>query len=291
MTVQQYLDQYFITKFGPYAFYDDQYAALAAWRSLENTSYNAGQIVLRKRLSQGVQFDVNYTWSRSIDLTSEPERAGSYGDAYGTGFLYNPFQPELNRGVSDYDVTHSLNTNFLAALPFGHERRYFANSSGLVDAFIGGWQLSGIFRLSSGFPIGAGNGSNWPTNWNLSGFATITGDVRGETSRLGDGPNLFANPEVAFTTFKSTRPGQVGTRNTLRGDGLMQLDLGLGKDFSLPWEGHKLQFRWEVFNVTNTARFDPQSLNLSITDELTFGYYTGTLSPPRVMQFGLRYEF
>ncbi len=291
VTIQQYLDQYFISKFGRYAFYDDQYAALAAWRSLENTSYNAGQIILRKRFAHGVQFDVNYTYSKSIDLTSEPERAGSYGDNYGTGFLFNPFKPELNRAVSDYDTTHSLNSNFIWQLPVGHDRAYLANSPGWVNEVLGGWQLAGIFRATSGFPIGVSNGSNWPTNWNLSGFATVTGNLKGQTTELGDGPNLFPDPQVAFASFASTRPGEVGSRNTLRGDGLFQLDLGLGKDFKMPWEGHNLQFRWEVFNVTNTSRFDPQSLNLSITDELTFGRYTGTLSPPRVMQFGLRYEF
>jgi hypothetical protein len=291
VTIQQYLDQYFISRFGQYAFYDDQYAALAAWRSLENTSYNAGQIIVRRRLAQGLQFDFNYTYSKSIDLTSEPERAGSYGDNYGSGFLYNPFMPELNRAVSDYDTTHSINANWIWQVPVGRDRRFLTNSPGWVDALAGGWQITGILRATSGFPIGPSNGSNWPTNWNLSGFATATGDVKGETTRLGTGPNLFANPEAAFASFKSTRPGGAGSRNTLRGDGLFQLDLGLGKDFRMPWEGHRLQFRWEVFNVTNTARFDPQSLNLSITNELNFGQYTGTLSPPRVMQFGLRYEF
>ena len=111
--------------------------------------------------------------------------------------------------------------------------------------------------------------------------------------RMGFDPEsvLPTHSLTSFTAFRSTRPGLVGTRNNLRGDGVLELDLGLGKDFRMPWEGHKLQFRWEVFNVTNTARFDPQSLNLSITDSLTFGSYTGTLTPPRVMQFGLRYEF
>ena len=59
----------------------------------------------------------------------------------------------------------------------------------------------------------------------------------------------------------------------------------------MPWEGHRLQFRWEVFNATNTARFDVSSISLDLTNSGTFGRYQETLAPPRVMQFGLRYEF
>ena len=60
----------------------------------------------------------------------------------------------------------------------------------------------------------------------------------------------------------AARPGEVGDRNVLRGQGYISLDMGLYKSFKLPWEGHGLQFRWEVFNVTNTQRFD----NATIAD-------------------------
>ncbi len=290
-TVLQYLDYYFPSKYGPFAFYDDQYSALSAWRSQENTNFNAGQFMLRKRFSNGVQFDFNYTVSKSIDLTSEAERTGSFGGAYGTGFILNAFKPGLNRAVSDYDVRQSINSNFLWQLPVGHGQAFLSDSPGWVDQILGGWQLAGIFRTTSGFPISTYNGRVWPTNWNISGWATATGDIRGETTRRGDGPNLFPNPELAIASFRNSRAGEAGTRNDLRGDGLFQLDMGLGKTFNLPWEGQTIQFRWEVFNVTNTARFDPQSLDLDVTNVLTFGRYTGTLSPPRVMQFGLRYQF
>jgi hypothetical protein len=135
------------------------------------------------------------------------------------------------------------------------------------------------------------NGAYWAVNWNLSGWATATGEVEGNTTRLGEGPNLFPDPEAGFQSFTYSRAGQTGSRNILRGDGIFALDTGLAKDWRMPWEGHKLQFRWEVFNVTNTARFDVQTINLDVSDRATFGRYTSTLSEPRVMQFGLRYEF
>jgi hypothetical protein len=107
------------------------------------------------------------------------------------------------------------------------------------------------------------------------------------------GPNIFSDPGVAFGSFVHTLPGGVGTRNSIRGDGFYSLDMGLSKAWSMPYkEGHRVQFRWEVFNVTNSVSFDPQALKGANLDSRgTFGKYSGTLSSPRVMQFGLRYEF
>jgi hypothetical protein len=291
-TVLYYLDGgFYESRFGPYAFFDDQYAALSAWRSIESASFNSGQLIVRKRYGQGLQFDFNYTFSKSIDLTSEVERTGSFGSGYGTGFIINPDNPELNRGVSDYDVTHSVNANWLWELPFGNGRAYFNDAPRWADAIFGGWQLSGIFRATSGFPYGAWTGGAYQTNWNIISNAVVTGQVRGETSRLGEGPNFFADPESAYNSFRTARAGEVGSRNVVRGDGYLTLDMGLGKEFRMPWEGHRLQFRWEVFNVTNTARFDVQTVDLDLDDRASFGKYSGLLNAPRVMQFGLRYEF
>lgn len=287
--VQYYLDFVFPSRFGPGLFYDDQYSALSAWRSIEDTSYNAAQIMLRKRFAHGITFDFNYTYSKSIDLTSEGERTFAYGN-FGSGFIINAFHPEQNRSVSDFDVTHSVNANWLWDLPFGRGRAFGSDMNPFVDAIVGGWQLTGVVRATSGLPISVGNGRIWPTNWNITGYATNVAPIAGNTTRLPDGPNLFPDPEAAIEAFTYTRAGQTGTRNALRGDGFFTLDFGLGKDFAMPFEGHTLQFRWEVFNATNTARFDVQTLSLDLTGG-SFGKYSGTLGEPRVMQFGLRYEF
>ena len=92
--------------------------------------------------------------------------------------------------------------------------------------------------------------------------------------------------------FRPDFPGEVGNRNSLRGDGFAGLDLGLSKRWKMPYkETHSLTFRWDVFNALNLTRFDVQSLNLSLTNSSNFGNYTGLLTNPRVMQFALRYEF
>ena len=88
-------------------------------------------------------------------------------------------------------------------------------------------------------------------------------------------------------------PGEVGTRNPIRGDGVFNIDTALAKRFVLPGgEGKRtLQFRAEAFNVTNTTRFDVSTASLDISIAGTFGKYADQLGSPRVMQFGLRLEF
>ena len=105
--------------------------------------------------------------------------------------------------------------------------------------------------------------------------------------------NLFGNAaavNAAFAAFSPDFPGQTGNRNNLRGDGFAGLDAGLSKRWKI-MEGKSLQFRWEVFNALNLTRFDVQSLSLSLTNQSSFGNYTGLLTNPRSMQFMRRFEF
>jgi hypothetical protein len=166
-----------------------------------------------------------------------------------------------------------------------------------VEALFGGWQLTGLARWTSGFPVSVSNGSQWPTNWQLSGNATPIGPVSttGATKNPDGTVNIFgtaAQATAALANFQPDFPGEVGARNILRGDGFAGLDVGLDKRWKMPWkESHSLQFRWEVFNVLNLTRFDVQSVNLSLTNASSFGQYSSLLTNPRTMQFALRYEF
>ena len=109
--------------------------------------------------------------------------------------------------------------------------------------------------------------------------------------------NAFADPAAAQQDFTLPLPGQVGSRNVLRGDGYAGLDMSLVKNWKMPYnEAHTVQFRWEVFNVPNLTRFNAQGVGSSLLTSLTqqpnsFGAYTSLLTQPRVMQFALRYEF
>jgi len=276
---------------GPYSFVDPQFAALYAWRSIGSAAYNGLQVNLQKHLTHGVQFELNYTYSKSMDISSDAYRINDEGGLGGQ--VINPWSPNALRSPSDFDLTHQFNANWIVELPFGKGHWLGSNSHGFTEAVIGGWQLSGLARWTSGFPIGVGNGAQWPTNWELSGFATQTAPVSTGLFKKADGTvSLFSDPNTAINSFQADLPGQVGSRNTLRGDGFAGLDLGLTKRWRMPWkESHTLQLRWDVFNALNLTRFDVQSLSLSLTNTSSFGNYTGLLTNPRVMQFTLRYEF
>jgi Carboxypeptidase regulatory-like domain len=284
---------------------NEQATSTVAWSSIGNSNYNALQATLRKQFGSSVQFDLNYTYSKSIDITSSATRLGWQSccnvGAPGTR-LVNAFDPNARRAVSDFDLTHQINANWIVELPFGSGRHFASSSSRLKDAFIGGWQLSGLTRWTSGFPFTVDNGNFWPTNWDEQGIANMV--TRPKLGRFRDpvsgNVSVFANPLTAFNDFQHPFPGQSGSRNLVRGDGYAGLDMALAKRWTLPREGQSLQFRWEVFNVPNLHRFNVESglgtsacTCIASLQQLpgSFGDYTGLLTQPREMQFALRFEF
>jgi hypothetical protein len=240
-----------------------------------------------------VQFDLNYTFSKSLDLASDAERVGAWAAL--SGNVINSWDYKALRGLSDFDTTHQVNGNWIVELPFGKNKHFGSRAGAAKDALIGGWQVSGIYRWTSGFPFSIFNGLTWPTNSQLGGEAmpTVTTLPTTSVSKNGDGTvNVFGNPGAALLEFRHDYPGESGVRNNLRGGGVFGWDMGLGKRWKMPYsESHTVQFRWEVFNVPNTVRFDVQSINTNIDNATAFGKYTRLLSNPRIMQFALRYEF
>ncbi|HEX6503115.1 MAG TPA: carboxypeptidase-like regulatory domain-containing protein [Terriglobales bacterium] len=283
---------------------NNQLTTQYAWSSIGTSNYNALQASLRKQFSRGVQFDLNYTYSKSIDITSNATRLG-FSSSVNVGApgsrLVNAFDPNARRAVSDFDTTHQLNADWIAELPFGRGKKFAGNATGATDALIGGWQLSGIVRWTSGFPFTVDNGNYWPTDWDEQGIATMIARPQTGAYKQPDGTvSVFPNPSAALNDFIHPFPGQSGSRNVVRGDGFAGLDMALSKRWKMPWENHSLQFRWEVFNVTNLVRFNALSglgtqacacIASLQQDSAHFGDYTGLLTQPRVMQFGLRYEF
>lgn len=282
---------------------NNQATSMFAWSSIGKSNYNGLQVNLSKRTSHGVQFDLNYTYSKSIDITSGAARLGfSPSDNIGVpgSRLVNAFDPRGNRGVSDFDTTHQFNAHWIAELPFGRGKRFAADAGRAADAIIGGWQLAGVARWTTGFPFTVDNGQFWPTNWDEQGSATMVAKPKTGAFVQPDGTvSVFANPTDTATPdkyFTHTFPGGSGSRNVLRGQGYAGWDMHLSKRWNLPYEGHSLQFRWDIFNVLNLHRFNVAAglgdfaPNLQQTPQF-FGDYTGLLTQPRVMQFALRYEF
>ena len=278
-----------------------QFTTSYGWSSIGNSNYNGFQATVKKDIRGGVMFDFNYTYSKSIDITSTAARLGFSGtDNIGApgSRLVNAFSPNQFRGVSDFDTRHQINANWLADLPFGRGKQFGRNASPALNALIGGWQLTGVLRWTSGFPFSVDNGQFWATDWDEQGNGQLighpkTGVFKNPTTGI---VSVFADPSAALNAFVHPYPGQSGSRNVLRGDGYAGWDMGLNKTFYLPWESQTLQFRWEVFNVANLTRFNvlaglgDGAPSLQQTPS-TFGAYNGLLTNPRVMQFALRYQF
>jgi hypothetical protein len=283
-------------------FYQPQFGALSAFSTLAYSNYNSLQLSLRQRLRDDLTFDFNYTYGHSLDSVSGLQNSTSYG----TAFIVNALTPDANYASSDFDARHIINANWVVGLPFGRGKKFLNNGNSFVDAVLGGWQYAGIFRYNSGLPIQTPfDCCVWATNWNVQSNGVRVQPVQSSTTTTGT-PNVFGDPVAAYRSFRPARPGEIGDRNVLRAPGYISLDGGLYKSFKLPWEGHSIQFRWEVFNITNTQRFEGLTISdLSLGSDpflggnpnADFGRFTSTQAPlnetkaGRVMQFALRYQF
>lgn len=286
----------------PFTFYSPQYSSLYGWNTIGNSAYNAGQFSLRRRMAGGLQFDLNYTYSKSMDIGSNAERINHF---QGSGFasqVLNSWFPNQLRSVSDFDNTHQFNANWVYQLPFGRGQRFAGDANRLVDAVIGGWAVSGLWRWTSGYPFSISSGFGWATNFDEQSLAVMDGKrPKTGTFVINGQPNVFSNPNntndptSAINQFRAALPGESGQRNNLWGPGTFNIDLSASKNWNLT-ERQVLRFSAEAFNLTNTPRFDVGTMQLnlagnSITSSGSFGNFSSTLSNPRVLEFALRYSF
>jgi len=275
-------------------FWQRQFASLFSLSSNGMSYYNAGQLTLRHPMSHGLQLDVSYTLSHSIDEGSDAERSPALISG-NFSIIYNTWNPALNRGSSDFDTRHLVTVDYVYQLPFGRQKMLLGSANHLVDAFVGGWQLSGIMRATSGLPFSLSE-PGYTTNWTYGSYAVVTGNVKLHRHFDANGnPQFFANPDDlnnglnTGTPVRLPYPGEAGERNNFRGDGYFDLDSGLSKSWKFgEWGG--LKFAWEVYNVTNTVRFDPASIGGQLTQG-NVGVASSLLTSPRRMQFSLRYDF
>ena len=276
----------------PFNFFDNQWSSLYAWRSVGSSVYHAAQFSLRHVMTHGLQFDLNYTFSKSIDVGSNAERINQFEGGGFASQIINSWSPNQLRAVSDFDARHQINANWVYELPFGKGKTYASGMSRWANAIVGGWQFTGLTRWSSGLPFTIGPGLGfWATNWELTSSAVLTGPRPKTGTTLVNGqPNVFKDPATAIQAFRFAYPGESGQRNNLRGPGIFGLDIGLGKAWKIT-ESQAVKFTWEVFNATNSVRFDAANANATISNSTSFGNHTKTLSEKRVMQFSLRYSF
>jgi len=290
----------------PFFYYQPQFSSLYGWQTRGNSDYNGLQLTLRHAMSGGLQFDFNYVYSKSIDVGSNAERVNGFessGLAYNSQVI-NAFSPDLWRAPSDFDTTHQLNSNWVWDLPYGQGRYWGSSAKGLLNGIFGGWGFNGLFRWTSGFPFSVEAGNGWSTDFELEGSSILTGP-KPQTGVFFDSngnPTVFKNPlsitctcspgTAGNTTFRATYPGEAGQRNNFRGPGYFGIDAGLSKMWNLT-ESKTLRFAWEVFNVTNSVRFDAAGslIGQDLVNITGFGIFNTELTQPRVMQYSLRFSF
>jgi len=277
-------------------FWDSQFSSLIALSSIGSSYYNAAQLTLRHPAKHGLTVDFSYTYARSIDMGSDSERTTtSYGG------IQNSWNPALSRGLSDFDTKHLISADWSYELPFGSGKMLLSNSGKVGNAIWGGWQWAGLGRWSSGLPFGVIE-PGWTTNWETQAFAVNTQAVKTHRHVEGGAPQVFADVSAISegvttgTPMRLPYPGEAGMRNEFRGDGVFDIDSSLSKSWNLT-ERARLKFAWEVYNVTNTTRFDDGSyVNNAFGNALTypgFGVYSQRLGSKtfRRMQFGARIDF
>jgi hypothetical protein len=232
--------------------------------------YNGLLLTGRKRMSHGLEFEVSYTWSKTLD--------------FGEDLVQNEYDPMASRAVAQIDVPHRFVTSFVYEMPFGKGRLLGANAPRALDWVIGGWQFNGIATLQSGTPlaVAASNTAgilNPRTSANNNGQS---GRIEGERQQRLDrwfNTSVFSQPEPF-------RFGTAGTRIAdLRADRVRNFDLSLFKEFR-PHEKLRTQFRVEALNAFNTVQFGGP--NTSVTSA-TFGQVTSQANAPRQLQFGLKF--
>jgi hypothetical protein len=266
------------------------------------SGYNGLLTTLHKNLGFGLQFDLNYTWSHSIDNVSVVANAPAIG---GYGFICDVLRPRECRGNSDFDVTHYFNGNFIYDLPFGRGRSFASSAPRWLDEIIGGWEVSGLPSWHSGLDYFAA------ANAFVAGYANnapaiLTGPSSDVHIHLNGGKGqpllAFANVPQANADFTGPVGFNIGARNNLRGPQYFGMDMGLGKTFPIIGDRLRAQFRGDAFNVFNHPNFATPCTDITNVSCLfgtipnTVGTGINNTTPPfdnsaRVLQVSLRIEF
>jgi hypothetical protein len=239
------------------------------------SSYNSLNARLERRYANGLTFNMNFLYSKSLDLGSPPS-TGASGDPS----VQNPRDIAAEWGLSDFNQKYRYIASFVYDLPFGKGRKWLTSSPRWLDALAGGWEATGILTLATGRPFTVTTSMDI-SNTGGSNRPFVVGN-----------PNL-ANPTISewFNTaaFSNVVPGggyafgNAG-RDILTAPGTQTLDAGLYKNFK-PTESTTVQFRAEAFNALNHANFSNPG---SDANSATFGQISSTSVANRDIQFGLK---
>jgi hypothetical protein len=255
---------------------------IAGTASIGTQSYNALQLVAQKRLGAGLQFNASYTYSKCMT-----DNLGYYGQggqsAQVNWYAQNIYNEAADWGPCDYDAKSNFVANTVYSLPFGRKQKFGANMSKLADAVVGGWQLSGILSLHSGFPLSIGGSDASGTGSRGARADCIApAEVYGKQNSPLGGYQWFNSADFAATSAGTFGSCGVGT---VRGPGLKSLDVNLAKTFNITERQH-IEFRAEAINFTNTPILNAPSNYIGSTLGLL-----QSSQGARNIQFALKYGF
>jgi hypothetical protein len=257
------------------------FPVLGATSIMDNSatsSYHGLQAKIEKRFSQGLTFRANYAFGKALD---------NGGSGFGASSApQNPYDVRADKALSSLNRFHIFSLDYVYQLPFGRGQKYGSNMNRVADAFVGGWEVTGIFSATSGQPFTVGIGRDIANIGarSISQRPNLVGDPY---SGAQNAPDLWIN-KSAFAEPAPYTFGNLG-RNTLIGPGFAQFDFGGYKNFMIT-ELIRLQFRFEAFNLTNRANFGNPDSNFD--DPVgTFGRITGLSGRPREEQVSLKLIF
>src|SRR6195256_5994453 len=265
-------------------------------RSIGNGSYHALQVEVNKRYSNGLAYQVAYTYSKSIDEGS----SGWFG-VEGQS-LTDPYNVKGSRGPSGFDLRHTLSVNTLYQIPVGHGQRY-STKNGVLDYIVGNWQINNIFTARSGVPFSVYWGASDLANtgnvsWAQYDRANLVGNPNsGSCPARADGtpagPVGSVNCIFNITAFAAPAQYTFGNsgRDAFRSPKFWNLDTSIFRQFPFWGEGRRIEFRAEAFNIFNTVILGMP--NNDISNASTFGKVNttinnGTANNPRQLQLGAK---
>jgi len=257
------------------------------WLTEGNSSYNALEVDVTHRISKGLEFRGNYTWSKNLDINSGLTGAQANNQAQ---MVLNRNDLRRDWGPSALNPTSQGSVSANYELPFGHSQRWLNDVSRVESKFVSGWQFNGIGTFLSGLPFTALVGSN------RSGDGDTRNPDRGSINPSFTGPVVTGNPSQWFNPAAFVLPtagtyGNLG-RGTLTGPGLADVDLSLFKNTGIT-EKTNLQFRAEFFNILNRSNFSPPNTTVFSSGAVSpsAGLITTTSTFPRQIQLGLKLIF
>ena len=238
---------------------DQQFRPYPIFQSINGSTnnalsiYNALEAVLNKRMSYGLQFSINYTWSHFLD---DLDSAG-FGAREGFQNYQNSFDPSANYSNGNFDIRNMFKGQVIYQLPFGRGHQ-FLNNNLVLDELLGRWQVSSVYVIEGGNPMGITTGNNNNSNNRSGSFTQEANRVPGTSLSLPGGTKQRLEEWYNLNALTVPDPNTYGTfrRNTVYGPGVVNVAASLGKTFDIwPERGMKLQIRADAGNVLNHASF------------------------------------